>query len=164
MSSADNAYCRSQERKGIIQSPISHPIKQLALGNNTVFKLSLYALSSCSAYAWLHGVKEGHDTMLLQKKFILMTISVTEKLPQGWLHCQLCADLLVTPTLLKIFNVTITIAVCLPARDSHVCTSGWHALFPNSSVTGIHMQICWIPGDSILVMSRGLNSVLCLRL
>lgn len=45
-----------------------------------------------------------------------------------------------------------------------VCTSGWHALFPNSSIIGIHVQTCWIPGGINMAISSELNSVLCLKL
>lgn len=57
------------------------------------------------------------------------------------------------------------------AQELYVCpvkvllvTSGWHARFPNSSITGIHTWTCWIPGDIIMATSSRLNSVLCLNL
>lgn len=70
MTSANNAYCSSQERKGMIQSLISHPMKQLALGNNIVFKLSLYHFIHYPYAQHMHdytGVKKGHATMLRKK-------------------------------------------------------------------------------------------------
>lgn len=109
------------------------------------------------------GVKEGPATMLLQQK-----VSSPETFFQH--HRQSNSGLpsyVQTSQLHQLCSKTLMwqaqeLYVC-PVKVL-VCTSGWRALFPNLSIIGTHMQTCWIPGDIIMVMSSGLNSVLCLKL
>lgn len=133
--------CKSLERAGVIWffdfSPMQ--IIQSALWNNTIGSADPHV-------QYMHdytGAKEGHANMLLQKTVSSPEIyfqchrQTNTGLP---MHCQLRANLPVTLTVLKNFDVVGIEAVCLV--NVLVCTNGWHALFPNSFITAIQMQTC----------------------
>lgn len=138
-------------------------------GNNTVScaVITLYTTLH-SVCAWLHTCQRRSCYYATAKKGFLSRVGVffsdTDKLTQD---CSCTVSFVQTSQLHQLCSKTLMwqaqeLYVC-PVKVL-MCTSGWRALFPNSSMIGIHMQTCWIPGDIITAMSRGLNSVLWLRL
>lgn len=127
----------------------------------------LYTLSSCSVYARLHRCQGRSCYYATAKKGFLSKdffFSITDKPTQA---CPCTVSYVQTSQLHQLCSNTLMwqaqeLYVC-PVKVP-VCTSGWHALFPNSSMVGIHVWTCWIPGDIIMAMSSGLHSVLCLKL
>lgn len=139
-------------------------------GNNTVScaVITLYTTLTFSTCMITHVPKKVMLLCYCKKRLPLQSwgffFSDTDNLTQD---CSCTVSFVQTSQLHQLCSKTLMwqaqeLYVC-PVKVL-VCTSGWHARFPNSSIIGIHMQNCWIPGDIITAMSRGLNSALWLRL
>lgn len=161
VTSTNKEYCKSSETIGVIHSNFSAiQMIQLALMNNVVVGHAVITLYTVLIFGICMITQVPRKVMLLcycKKGVPLQTFfsSITEKPIQD---CPCTVSYVQTSQL----HQHCSKPLMWQAQELYVCpvkvlvyTSGWHALFPNSFIIGIHMQTFWIQEISLCLWAVG---------